>query len=88
MIFTIAKVEVRLFFTKRKMIFRDFFGKWGGDWNKNMEEERGMGVGKKKCIMFFNDFSNQNNRDKKFFDNGIFINFASNPKNAQHYGKD
>jgi hypothetical protein len=51
MIFTIAKVEVRLFFTKRKMIFGDFFGKWDRVWNKNIEGGRGMGVGKKKCIM-------------------------------------
>jgi hypothetical protein len=40
MIFTIAKVEVRLFFTKRKMIFGDFFGKWDGVWNKNIEGGR------------------------------------------------
>ena len=36
------------------MIFGDFFGKWGGDWNKNMEMGRGMGVGKKKCMNYAN----------------------------------
>jgi hypothetical protein len=53
MIFTIAKVEVRLFFTKRKMIFGVFFGKRGRDWNKNIGGDKGNGGGKEKMYNVF-----------------------------------